>query len=854
MSNRQETSHAKSTRSRVDQSFGQSSMRRSSFAHGRSKAERSALLRGTTVSGRGADGARKLVPDAAHPNVAVVDDRGRDVTPLSLLKGGMQSVSVHTADLSAAVSMSGELQKSGDMSRSMHESGSMMVSASMREGGAEGSFSEMTGGVSGGGAAAPPVESWSKMGAGAEADDDEDAAPLTEEELKAPVPVVLTETETFFWLDREGEAVGKDAQDEHAAVSAANERFTKQRATKEASTENFSERHAQTFVLDSKVKETSTVPRVTSDMGAQANLWAIEDAYTAAAGAADKRGGAAGGDVSLAVADVAGGAGAAAGEGSVLASSHTSGAGGGESASTSLASFNPGASGAIERSGQTGQDGSRSVDGSQSEIASTAQGTSSEAPTSLSQTGEAYNALTAAGGVGATVDPDAVRRARAQAKLNSVLKSDSFREGIRVLERMITQNNMHTLHLKYRDIPLGTNLPPNTLLASALALGADAKAAADSDADELAALQRARRAARSTSRHSAEGGEQAGGKERRGRGGEGADGKGGGAAGRAGASLEPLWSFACPETAGQNVSSLAWNSSAHDVLAAAYGSFEFTGQKPGLVALWALQCPHYPQRLWKVKCGATAVAFSRAQPHLLAVGLYTGMVSVYDVRSADSKPASEANHITGKHNEPVWEVKWVNKLAGGGGDEALVSVSTDGRVTQWALKKGLERTDLMRLKRLPGVAGSTLGRSFAPALSSAADGGEKGGEKGATRRAAAVDVGEGGIISRRAAGLSVDFSPTDPSVYICGARRARARAAPARGRAGARRHARWARARAPNRRGAERRVPLRARARARRHRGRLHPQVQHLVLRAAPRGVHRPPRPGVPTRVLTLLT
>lgn len=31
--------------------------------------------------------------------------------------------------------------------------------------------------------------------------------------------------------------------------------------------------------------------------------------------------------------------------------------------------------------------------------------------------------------------------------------------------------------------------------------------------------------------------------------------------------------------------------------------------------------------------------------------------------------------------------------------ETLVSVSTDGRVTQWMIRKGLEYTDLMLLKR-----------------------------------------------------------------------------------------------------------------------------------------------------------
>jgi hypothetical protein len=99
-------------------------------------------------------------------------------------------------------------------------------------------------------------------------------------------------------------------------------------------------------------------------------------------------------------------------------------------------------------------------------------------------------------------------------------------------------------------------------------------------------------------------------------------------------------------------------------------------------------------------------------------------------------------------------------------------------VTQWALKKGLERTDLMRLKRLPGLAGSMLGRSFVAKLDkekaeeeakrNAKDGVKP--KPAAAPQSAAVDVGsEGGIISRRAAGLSIAFSQSDPSLYICGA-------------------------------------------------------------------------------------
>ena len=46
----------------------------------------------------------------------------------------------------------------------------------------------------------------------------------------------------------------------------------------------------------------------------------------------------------------------------------------------------------------------------------------------------------------------------------------------------------------------------------------------------------------------------------------------------------------------------------------------------------------------------------------------------------------------GKHTGPVWQLKWIEKDRGHGEEktEVLVSVSTDGRVTQWSIRKGFE--------------------------------------------------------------------------------------------------------------------------------------------------------------------
>ena len=177
-----------------------------------------------------------------------------------------------------------------------------------------------------------------------------------------------------------------------------------------------------------------------------------------------------------------------------------------------------------------------------------------------------------------------------------------------------------------------------------------------------------------------------------------------------------------------------------------YGEFDFSKQRPGLILFWSLKNPDYPDKVIQMEgenSGVTAVAFSSQHPNLLAAGLYDGTVCIFDVRKNDGKPVLESGHGSGgKHTDPVWQVKWVDQGAERG--EVLMSISTDGRVTQWNMKKGLEHVPLMNLKRVTN------------AKAQSADG--KGGGAASSE----------GIISRKAAGLCLSFSLRDPNIYIAG--------------------------------------------------------------------------------------
>lgn len=180
----------------------------------------------------------------------------------------------------------------------------------------------------------------------------------------------------------------------------------------------------------------------------------------------------------------------------------------------------------------------------------------------------------------------------------------------------------------------------------------------------------------------------------------------------------------------------------------------------GLVLFWSLKNPEYPERIYNLPVGVTSVDFSRMHPYLLAVGFVNGVVAIYDTRrddactaqeegTVDGRPATASNasirHVpvpvatseisNGKHLDAIWQVKWINK--GSDRAENVVSISSDGRVTEWSMKKGLSFSDLMTLKRVTN-----------PLLGS--------------------DSRVDGVISRQASGHCLDFATNDPSVYFVG--------------------------------------------------------------------------------------
>lgn len=172
-----------------------------------------------------------------------------------------------------------------------------------------------------------------------------------------------------------------------------------------------------------------------------------------------------------------------------------------------------------------------------------------------------------------------------------------------------------------------------------------------------------------------------------------------------GLSLEKLWTYTSSLTKDRNVSCVSWNKKNPDILAVGYGKFEYNDEQSGLVCCWSLKNPEFPERYYKTEAGVTSIAFSQKHANLLAVGLFNGDIHIYDVRTNNVTSLLSTNDSTNKHLSPVWNLKWTERdRASSTGDEGemevLMSISSDGRITQWLIRKGFESSDYLKLKRV----------------------------------------------------------------------------------------------------------------------------------------------------------
>ncbi len=196
--------------------------------------------------------------------------------------------------------------------------------------------------------------------------------------------------------------------------------------------------------------------------------------------------------------------------------------------------------------------------------------------------------------------------------------------------------------------------------------------------------------------------------------------------------LELLFSFKCEESEGFPCGVLIANPLNNDLIVGGYGESGFGHGNKGKIMFWTLKNPKSPERIYKTESSVVSMDFSLSHPSLLGVGLFNGMVHVYDIREKSLKPILKSELGSSKHSSPVWDILWERPsflttalgndgselFLGGASDPAtpttsssnlernqkLYSISSDGDIKEWTMKKGFLGSNIMQLSRVPNLA------------------------------------------------------------------------------------------------------------------------------------------------------
>ncbi|NP_001085877.1 dynein, axonemal, intermediate chain 1 L homeolog [Xenopus laevis] len=160
--------------------------------------------------------------------------------------------------------------------------------------------------------------------------------------------------------------------------------------------------------------------------------------------------------------------------------------------------------------------------------------------------------------------------------------------------------------------------------------------------------------------------------------------------------LMPLWKFQNDKAKGLSVTALCWNPNYKDFFAVGQGSYDFVKQNRGMVQFYSLKNPSFPEYVFSTDTGVMCLDIHREHPYLLAVGLYDGNVAVYNLKANTQLPAFISSAKSGKHTDPVWQVKWQKDDMDN--NPNFFSISSDGRVVSWTLVKDeLLHSDVIKL-------------------------------------------------------------------------------------------------------------------------------------------------------------
>uniref|UniRef100_A0A4W4E8D0 Dynein axonemal intermediate chain 1 n=1 Tax=Electrophorus electricus TaxID=8005 RepID=A0A4W4E8D0_ELEEL len=160
--------------------------------------------------------------------------------------------------------------------------------------------------------------------------------------------------------------------------------------------------------------------------------------------------------------------------------------------------------------------------------------------------------------------------------------------------------------------------------------------------------------------------------------------------------LLPLWKFQHDKAKRLSVTALCWNQKYKDLFAVGLGSYEFTRQGQGMLLFYSLKNATFPEYIFSTMSGVMCLDIHKQLSYLVAVGFYDGCVAIYNLKEQGPQPVYRSTARSGKHTDPVWQVKWQKDDTDN--NHNFFSVSSDGRVVSWTLVKNeLMFTDIIKL-------------------------------------------------------------------------------------------------------------------------------------------------------------
>ncbi len=150
----------------------------------------------------------------------------------------------------------------------------------------------------------------------------------------------------------------------------------------------------------------------------------------------------------------------------------------------------------------------------------------------------------------------------------------------------------------------------------------------------------------------------------------------------------PLFIFSSLKTRNKQVTCIKWNSRYSDLFAVSYGSYDFSKQIEGCVAVFSLKNSKYPEIVIPTKSTVCCLDWHPKKSALLALGFYDGNVGVLDIRNSKSRELIYRSSSR-KHFDPIWEIQWQQQSSDDDGSSNLSfhSISADGSIFKWILKK-----------------------------------------------------------------------------------------------------------------------------------------------------------------------